>query len=289
MRYLHLFETIYRKPWYITASGYATIRAVFEAHCARRGMPIVGSSESGEDLLKRFDREDIRLSDLVNARPKMAIGSDGIATIDILGPVARGMTNIERACGATGFEELATELTAAFGNARGILLRGNTPGGTVNGTPEVAAMIAESPIPVVAHTADMIASAGYYLAAGARRIIATPSSAVGSIGVLYAWMDYKEQLKMLGLAGAPVTNKEGDLKGLGFTGELTPVQREFLEGEAQTLFNRFKGHVLTYRDVPAEAMRGQVLQGPEALEANLIDELGDEAHARDVLRKIIGR
>jgi signal peptide peptidase SppA len=289
MRYLHLFETIYRKPWYITSAGYATVRAVFESHCARQGMPLMGSTESSEDLLKRFDRGDMRLSDLVNARPKMTIGTDGIATIDILGPVARGMSNLERACGATGFEELATELQAAFSSARGILLRGNTPGGTVNGTPEIAAMIAESPIPVVAHTADMIASAGYYLAAGARAIIATPSAAVGSIGVLYAWMDYKEQLKMLGLAGAPITNKEGDLKGLGFTGELTPVQREYLEEEAQTLFDRFKGHVLQYREVPDAAMRGQVLQGPEALAANLIDELGDEAHARAVLRAMIGR
>jgi signal peptide peptidase SppA len=288
MRYLHLFDAIYRRPWYITSAGWLTIHTVFTAHTHRRGLAFA-AQESGKEVLDRADREGLRLSDFINARPAMSIDRDGIATIDILGPVARGMSNIERACGATGFEELADDLKAAFCSARGILLRGDTPGGTVNGTPEVAQMIAESPIPVVAFTADMIASAGYYLAAGASRIIATPSSATGSIGVIIPWVDYKEQLKMLGLAGHPVTNKEGDLKGLGFTGELTPVQREHLEGEAQTLFDRFKAHVLAHRDIPDEAMRGQVLQGPEALQANLIDELGDEQHARAVLRGLIGR
>jgi signal peptide peptidase SppA len=283
MRHLHLLETIYRKPWFITAAGHATIRQVFETHVARTG-GLEARADSGQDVAKRYG-----LTDFVNVRKPMSLDRDGIATIDVLGPLARGLTNIEKACGATGFEELADDLTAAFGSARGILLRGNTPGGTVNGTPEVAQMIAESPIPVVAFTADMIASGGYYLSAGASRIIGTPSSAIGSIGVLYPWVDFKEQLKMLGLVGDPITNKEGDLKGLGFTGELTSVQRAFLEGEAQTLFDRFKAHVIAHRDVPDDAMRGQVLQGPEALAANLVDELGDEARARDVLKSLVGR
>lgn len=283
MRYLHLLETIYRKPWFITAAGHATIRQMFEQHVARTG-GLTARADTGQEVAKRWGLED-----MVNCRQPLAIDRDGIATIDVLGPLARGLTNIEKACGATGFEELASDLTSAFGAARGILIKANTPGGTVNGTPEVAQMIAESPIPVVVHTADMVASGGYYLAAGATRIIATPSATIGSIGVLYPWVDFKEELKMLGLAGNPVTNKEGDLKGLGFTGELTPVQRTFLEGEAQTLFDRFKAHVLSYRAVDGEAMRGQVLQGPEALAANLVDALGDEASARAVLKQLIGR
>jgi capsid assembly protease len=283
MRYLHLLETIYRKPWFITAAGHATIRQVFETHIARTG-GLAARADSGQEVAKRYGLEDF-----VNVRQKMAIDREGIATIDVLGPLARGLTNIEKACGATGFEELADDLTAAFGNARGILLKGNTPGGTVNGTPEVARMIGESPIPIVGFSADMVASGGMYLFAGCRRIVGTPSSCFGSVGVLYPWVDFKEELKMMGLAGNPVTNKEGDLKGLGFTGELTPAQRDFLEGEAQTLFDRFRAHVLSYREVPEDAMRGQVLQGPEARAANLVDELGDEARAREVLKQLIGK
>ena len=132
-----------------------------------------------------------------------------------------------------------------------------------------------------------MASAAYYLAAGADAIVASPSAEVGSIGVYIPWMDYSQQLAAEGLKADPIVNKEGDLKALGFTGSLSAEQRAYLQTRVDDDFADFKAHVLKHRDVSPEAMRGQTLSGKQALATNLIDAEGDEADARALLTKLI--
>ena len=139
----------------------------------------------------------------------------------------------------------------------------------------------------VAYTEDMMASAAYYLAAGASAIVATTSAEVGSIGVYIPWMDSSAQLAAQGLRPDPIVNQEGDLKALGFTGTLTSEQRAYLQERVDEDFAAFKAHILAHRAVAPEAMRGQTLSGPRAVDSNLIDHQGDESLARSILSHLI--
>lgn len=290
MRYQHLIETIYHRPWFITAGGHASVQRVLQSALAKHGPAalISNDDESDEDALDRMDRQGMSLADFTTPRPALAIDAEGIATLTIRGPMARGLSKLQRVCGATGYEQIAAEFAQAEAQARGTLIRMETPGGTVTGCPETAAIIANRTKPCVVHISGVGASGGYYLAASADAIIAEPSAQVGSIGVLFAWVDFREKLANEGLRPNPITNKEGDLKGIGFRGELTATEREFLQGEADSMFTEFRNHVLAYRDIPAEAMRGQCLFGQAALAANLIDAHGSEAEARARLKQLIG-
>lgn len=275
MRFAHLHEQLFHRPWFITPAAHATLRNLFHAHAAR--------------LVTAPRAEGLDLGAFVNPRQPLAIDpTTGIAAIHILGPLGKNLSQIEQSCGATGFEQIRADYaTALASGARGILLKFDSPGGTVQGTPELAALIASKPLPTVAYTEDMMASAAYYLAAGADAIVATSSAEVGSIGVYIPWMDYSQQLAAEGLRPDPIVNQEGDLKALGFTGTLTPEQRAYLQERVDEDFAAFKAHVLAHRTVAPEAMRGQTLSGPRAVDSNLIDLQGDETRARSFLSSLI--
>jgi signal peptide peptidase SppA len=276
MRFQRIIEQVYYRPWYITPAAHASIHRIVSARLLGR---------RAED-----DRDDgFDISELYTLRAPLSIGADGIAVISILGPLGKGLSQMEKNCGCTGFEDVRADYEAALaGGAKGILLRIDSPGGTVMGTPELAALIASRQLPTVVYTEDVMASAAYYLAAGANVIVASTSAAVGSIGVYIPWIDYADSMKREGLTPNPVVNEGGDLKALGFTGVLTESQRAYLQAEVNESFSQFKGHVRAFRDVADDAMRGQVMDGSKALAENLIDEIGDERAARARLLALIG-
>lgn len=269
MRFAHLHETIYGRPWFITAAAHHTIRHLFETHLARHAAGTLA----------------LDLSDMVNPRRALTVDQEGIATLHILGPLGKNLSKLEKSCGCTGFEDIAAELALANANpaVRGILLHVDSPGGTVQGTPETAALIAASAKPLVAYTEDLMASAAYYLAAGARQIIASPSADVGSIGVYIPWVDRSAQNQAMGLRPDPIVNTGGDLKATGFGGVLTEAQRAHLQEQVDLDYAAFKAHIAAHRTVEESAMRGQTLSGEPALAANLIDRLGSMAEARAAL------
>ena len=275
MRFTHLAEQIYHRPWFITAEAHAAIRTVFE-RALSTGM-LEGRAE------------EINLLDLFPKRRPLAIDAEtGIASIHVMGPLGKNLSKIEQSCGATGFEQIRADYATALGQgARGILLDFDSPGGTITGTPELAALIGSKPLPTVAYTEDIMASAAYYLASGADMIVASPSASVGSIGVYIPWMDTSAAYEKAGVKPDPIVNTGGDLKAIGFGGKLTPEQRAFLQAQVDEDFSDFKAHVRTFRAVPDDAMRGQVLSGRQALAANLVDRIGERDQAFRALARTL--
>lgn len=270
MRFQRIIEQVYFRPWYITPAAHFALHQILSAHLDRKS-------------------EDLSIADLFVPRPEATIDDQKLAHVHIKGPIGKGLSKMEKTCGATDFADIHADFAGArAAGARGILLNVDSPGGTVLGTRETAALVAESPIPVVAYTEDLMASAAYYLAAGASRIVATPSAMAGSIGVYVPWMDYADHLKARGLRPNPVVNTGGDLKALGFHGELTTAQRQHLQEQVDHDFSLFKAHVRQFRDVPDSAMRGQVLSGEQAQAAGLVDDLGGWAVAYDSLLRLAG-
>lgn len=270
---LSLLHALASEPWYISETTHAELLS--EAFS-------VAASPSAEPDLAKI------MGIAFPQRPAATLERDtGIAHIHVFGPVSRNLPPLQRTMGKTDFAQIHDDFaTAKAAGASGILLHVDSPGGTVNGTPEAAALVSGTTLPVVVH-AQRAASAGYYIAAGADRIFASPSAEVGSIGVMFPRVNLAAALEKAGIKAETITNTAGDLKNISSTSELTPAQRAHIQEEADGMFAAFRDHILNHRTVGAGAMRGQTFSGQAALAANLIDELGTPADARASLIKLI--
>lgn len=270
MRFQHIFHALHFEPWLITESAHATLAALLDSKLA------------GELFAAPGDKPATGLFGMTI--PQMTV-KDGIAEIPIIGPIGKGLGNLEKSCGATSVEDIQNNVSAAIGRAdvKGIFLNVNSPGGTITGVPETARLIAQAKEkkPIVAFTDGMMASAAYWLGSQADMIVASESSSVGSIGVYIPWMDSSRRAEAMGIKTGVVKNSGGPFKGMGHPGtSYTEEQMAHMQERADELFGMFKGAILSQRaNVKPDAMRGQVLFGGKALASGLTDEVGGYARA----------
>jgi signal peptide peptidase SppA len=178
---------------------------------------------------------------------------------------------------------------AADTSVRAVTLCIDSPGGTVAGTGELAAAVARLAAikPVTAVCEDLCASAAYYFASQATRIIATPNTVVGSIGVYTVLTDASKMFEKLGLEAVVI--KSGKYKGGTYGAKLTAeeideVQR-IIDGHARNFAAAVaRGRKLSPQKV-AEIADGRVFLGHEALAAGLVDEICDADVALANLRQ----
>lgn len=132
--------------------------------------------------------------------------------------------------------------------------------------------------PVVAVLAGVAASGGYYVAAPASRIIASPATLTGSIGVLAGKMVFADFNARFGLN--PEVLQRGRFASLydsraGFT----PAERELVERSIREVYERFVARVAAGRNLSFEQVdglgRGRIWSGAAAVERGLVDETGD--------------
>ncbi|MCF7675090.1 MAG: S49 family peptidase, partial [Akkermansiaceae bacterium] len=144
------------------------------------------------------------------ALPKAAQSSqlltveDGIGTVAIDGPILRKPSLFARVLmGASGSGEISAAIREAGerDDIKAVFLDIDSPGGTVAGTPELAAAVASlnERKPVYAFSSGLMCSAAYWIASQARAIYATPSAQVGSIGVVQAVIDDSAALASEGI------------------------------------------------------------------------------------------
>ncbi|SHJ77532.1 protease-4 [Maribacter aquivivus] len=163
---------------------------------------------------------------------------------------------------------------------KAIVLRVNSPGGSALTSDiiwrEVA--LAKKVKPVVVSMGNVAASGGYYIAAGADKIFAEPTTITGSIGVFGTVPNMTELAGDIGINAEQVgTNKNAVEYSL-----FEPMQESFknqiqesIEETYQTFLQRVsEGRNMTMAQVDSVA-QGRVWSGTEALEVGLVDELGN--------------
>jgi signal peptide peptidase SppA len=194
---------------------------------------------------------------------------DGIGIVSIAGPLMKRPDFFSRVLlGATDMDEISEALAEARDRAdvQAVLLAMDSPGGTVNGTPELAALVATISTAkyVYAFTDGQMCSAAYWIASQADAIYATPSARVGSIGVLLPMIDDTEAFKQAGLKVDLFA--AGKYKSVGVPGvALTDDQRAWLQSDLEETYADFKAAVLARgRPIPPEAMEGQDFSGQKA-------------------------
>jgi signal peptide peptidase SppA len=212
---------------------------------------------------------------------------DGVATIDITGPLMRNPDAFDRAMlDATDMNDIhdALDQAASRPDVKSVMLNIDSPGGTVQGTPELAAAVAElgASKTVYAFSSGLMCSAAYWIASQAKAIYATPSARIGSIGVVQTVVNQTERLAKAGIKVEVFTS--GKFKAMGHSAlPLTDEQRTHIQSGLEDIGKDFRDAVTARRKVPPSAMEGQTFSGKQAGNENLISGMvknASEAYQR---------
>jgi protease-4 len=230
--------------------------------------------------------ENLSLADFFTSRDEIRIDENGIAHIQVLG-VLGDMPKVEEMIGNTSYATLANEFEIARTEALAAMLYVDSPGGQAVGNTEVSQLWSGLKMPKAAHIAGMGCSAAYSLAVGSDRINAIPSALVGSIGTIMARLDVSGLWEKMGVKPDYVVS--GDLKAASAPPSMNEKERASLQEIVDDLFAQFRGHVLNFRRVADDDMRGQAFVGTRAKERNLVDTTGSFSSAYGALLKRVRR
>ncbi|MDD3014374.1 MAG: signal peptide peptidase SppA, partial [Candidatus Gastranaerophilales bacterium] len=189
-------------------------------------------------------------------------------------------------------------------SVKGILLKINSPGGTVGMSQEIYSTILRlrEKKPVVVSMADLAASGGYYIASAADRIYAEPGSLVGSIGVIMNTINAQNLLNnKLGIQSTVI--KSGKFKDLASPYRpITSEEKELLQNLINNTYDQFldaitrgridrkdnykvKKTVLTVETLKKYA-DGRVFTGQIAQKLGFVDSVGGIYEAQNAVREM---
>lgn len=210
---------------------------------------------------------------------------DEIAVIDIQGAMWTSGGWIDEILsfyfGGTSTKQLAKDIQAAIDNPviKGIVLNINSPGGEAFGINELANLIykGRSKKTITAYISGYGASAAYFAACGASRIVCDAQSFLGSIGVVAGWADFTGFYESLGIAYEEVVSSNAQYKRLDIR---KPEERAVFMSEIDGMEKVFIDFVAKGRGVKRETVlssfgQGAVMAGWQAVKAGLADETGD--------------
>jgi len=165
---------------------------------------------------------------------------------------------------------------------RAILLRINSPGGTVAPAQEIYREIEKirKKKPVVASIETVGASAAYYIASSADRIVCSKGSITGSIGVIMMLPDIHKVIEKIGVNVNVI--KAGAFKDIGSgIKPLDDQERDILQNFAKEVHEQFISDVLQGRkgkieeDKLRDIADGRFFTGQSAKELGLVDSMGN--------------
>jgi protease IV len=167
-----------------------------------------------------------------------------------------------------------------------VVLRVNSPGGSPAASWEIYEAVRNMQKPVVVSVGDVDASGAYYFSSAADRIVAAPSSDVGSIGVILQATDLAALYDKVGVRYTVLT--KGKYKDIGTdTRAMTDEERQILLAQMDVVYEGFiqdvaKGRqkTMTLAQV-REVATGLAFPGSEALDLGLVDQLGTLQDATD--------
>lgn len=176
---------------------------------------------------------------------------------------------------------------------KAIILRVDSPGGGVAASQEIFREVGRTAQvkPVVCSMGEVAASGGYYVAEPCTKIMASPGTITGSIGVIASVPNVTDLFGKLGIQMQYV--QAGKLKGAGAPGRpLSAAERQMLQQVIDQSHEQFISDVAAARDLDPEKLRavadGRVILGEGAIELGLVDETGNFNDAVDLAAELAG-
>ena len=196
--------------------------------------------------------------------------------------------------GAIGGESTSNLLRQArYDNAvKAVVLRVDSPGGSEFASEKIlreVQALRKAGKPVVVSMSTYAASGGYYIAAAANQIFASPTTITGSIGVFSYIPTFQRTLEKLGVKvdGIGTTPLAGDLR---IDRALGPVTKQLLQASVDYAYAQFVRRVADGRKKSVEDVdkiaQGRVWAGLDAQRIGLVDHLGGLKDATDAAAKL---
>jgi signal peptide peptidase SppA len=210
------------------------------------------------------------------------VTSDGIKILSYSGAMMKNLSGLAALSGGISTRQIQKDIQAALNdtNVAGIVLALDSPGGTVDGTKELAdyLMSVRGQKPIVAYADGLMASAAYWIGSCADAIVAYDTTQVGSIGVIMTHFDYSKAAEKEGIK--PTVLYAGKYKARGNRYEpLSKDAKDSFQADLDYYYTMFVDHVADARGVTPEEVivrmaEGRVFIGHKAKEAGLVDEIG---------------
>lgn len=281
--------------------------APYDAKAAKEAGLIDGAlyrDEVDKELKKRLgykDTDDLKVVKGSDYRDvdQESLGlnkGEKVAIIYATGEIGSGRSeNTPSGNQSIGSETLVRALNDARDDKtiKAIVLRVDSPGGSGLASDIIwrAVESAKEKKPVVVSMGDVAASGGYYISAGANRIIAEPSTITGSIGVvagkpvlrgLYDWLGVSNEYVLRGKNAGMFRETE----------KFSDDERKKFEGWINATYQDFIGKVAKGRNKKVEEIdkigQGRVWTGAQGKGNGIVDEYGGLDRAVDVAKELAG-
>jgi protease-4 len=205
--------------------------------------------------------------------------SENIAVIVAVGDILDG----SQPPGTIGGDSTALLIRRALTDetVKAVVLRVDSSGGSVFASEVIAQEIEalqNAGKPVVASMGSVAASGGYWISVVADRVIASPATVTGSIGIFGMVPTFQRTLEVVGVAtdGIGTTPWSGELRSDREMGQHT---KQLFQMVIEDGYNDFISGVAENRKLDKDYVdsigQGQVWTGNDAFENGLVDQLGD--------------
>lgn len=227
-------------------------------------------------------------SNFLNSAPN----GDTVAVIPLQGEIGYGSSGVSGESLVTPDNvKDALNQAESDGTVSSILIKINSPGGSPVASEEIMNAINESQKPVVVWIGDTGASGAYLAASSADDIIASPSSMVGSIGVIMGLTDLSKYYENNGINKYSI--KAGEYKDMGSDYRpLTTNETNMLQSMVNEDYAHFIEIVAVNRNLTVNYTQsiaeGKIYTGTQAKNLKLVNDTGGEKQALDAAAKLGG-
>lgn len=241
------------------------------------------SQENTPRALAYQKRADDDGEDVPEGTHPLLVCQGNVGVIAIAGTTVDGSAGWMMNYGVVGYDDIRNALVAAIQNPNigAIMLNVASGGGHVAGVHESAKLIkrVDGIKPVITYTGSNMLSAALWQGVAGRKIIASETAEVGSIGILMVSRENSKMMEQMGITTTVV--RAGKYKALANSNEpLSKTGKELLEKNAQAYYDIFMPWVAENRKSPVAVADGKYGQGltfvgKQALDVGLIDKVGN--------------
>ncbi len=279
---VHIASRVLNRPLLLHPTKAEVILHVLEGRLPLNGAALADLAPDANRFIGRNVRADGSF--------KLNRADNGVAIIPIVGSLVNRGAWIGSQSGLVSYEGLDALLREAEADPeiRAVVLDIDSPGGEATGMFTVAEQVRRlsAQKPVTAFINDMAASAAYGIASAAREIVVSPTSIVGSIGVVLTHMDRSAEMAKKGVKATLIYAGAHKVDGHPF-GPLSESVQADLQAEVIAFYDQFVGLVARGRTGLTEAaIRGteaRTFIGQDAIARGLADRI---ASIDDVLHSL---
>ena len=235
------------------------------------------------DLYVTEKPEDIKvisLQDYASARTLINLKTKGkVAVIYADGDIMDGKAKENQVVAGDRFAKIISEIRQDS-TIKAAVLRVNSPGGSVLASEKIKSELAllQERMPVVASYGNYAASGGYWISAGCDKIFSNATTLTGSIGVFSMIPDFSKTMEDKLHIGMTSVNSNRHADMYGMMRPLTASETAYMQASVEKIYDKFTSLVAEGRDMTVsrvdEIAQGRVWSGAEALEINLVDQIG---------------